>query len=93
MAWYSVFLKTAFITPNFHVRLNVRSYLLRFPIQAAINELHIQYLVTLCDLVVFVEKNLKRNRVQWEFQIFQTEQILSLKFVSHLEVISGAFCF
>ena len=49
MAWYSVVLKTAFITPNFHVRLNVRSYLLRFPIQAAINELHIQYLVTLCD--------------------------------------------
>ena len=63
MAWYSVVLKTAFITPNFHVRLNVRSYLLRFPIQAAINELHIQYLVTLCDLVAFVEKNLKRNRV------------------------------
>ena len=27
------------------------------------------------------------------FQTFQTERILSLKFVSHLEVICGAFCF
>ena len=39
MAWYFVVLKTAFITPNLHVRLDVRWYLLRFPVQAAMNEL------------------------------------------------------
>ena len=109
MAWYFVVLKTAFIIPNLHVRLDVRWYLLRFPVQAAMNELHIQFLVTLCDPCYLRGKKLMRSRVvqchvlvilflagrfnSGGFQTFQTELILSLKFVSHLGVISGAFCF
>ena len=109
MAWYFVVLKTAFITPNLHVRLDVRWYLLRFPVQAAMNELHIQFLVTLCDPCCLRGQKLMRSRVvqchvliilflagrfnSGGFQTFQTELILSLKFVSHLGVISGAFCF
>ena len=109
MAWYFVVLKTAFIIPNLHVRLDVRWYLLRFPVQAAMNELHIQFLVTLCDPCCLRGQKLMRSRVvqchvliilflagrfhSGGFQTFQTELILSLKFVSHLGVISGAFCF
>ena len=109
MAWYFVVLKTAFITPSLHVRLEVRWYLLRFPMQAAMNELHIQFLVTLCDPCCIRGQNLMRSRVvqchvliilfpagrlnSGGFQTFQTEEILSLKFVSHLGVISGACCF
>ena len=60
-------------------------------------------------LAAFVEKNLMQSRVVschvliipslasrlygGRFQTFQSEQILSLRFVSRLEVISGAFCF
>ena len=101
MAWYSVVLKTH---PSLPVRLDVRSYFLRFPIQAAMNELHIQYLVPLCDPCRLRGKKSEAEQgsavsccagrlYSGEFQTFQTEQILSLKFVSHLEVISGAFCF
>ena len=63
MAWYFVVLKTAFITPNLHVRLDVRWYLLRFPVQAAMNELHIQFLVTLCDPCCLRGQKLMRSRV------------------------------
>ena len=49
MAWYSVVLKAAFVTRKLTCTPGCHSYLLRFPIQAAMNEVHIQYLVTLSD--------------------------------------------